>query len=51
MLDVAGVQLHYVGLEQLTGVYLKAADTNFDSKIDMLDVARVLLVHVGLMNL
>ena len=51
MLDVAGVQLHYVGLEQLTGVYLKAADTNFDSKIDMLDVARVLLVHVGLMSL
>ena len=51
MLDVARVQLHYVGLEKLTGVYLKSADVNFDSKIDMLDVAKVLLVHVGLMSI
>lgn len=46
--DLAKLKLHYVGIELLTGINLKAADLDNNGKITINDVSKIKLVLVGL---
>ena len=49
--DLAQLKLHYIGLELLPEVSVKAADINGDNQITITDLAQLKLVIIGLMEI
>lgn len=51
ILDVLKAQRHVLGLENLTGVYEKAADVNGNGKVDIMDILAMQKDILGIQKL
>ena len=51
VVDIAQVKMHLVDIRLLNGVYLKAADTNYDNVINVVDLSRLKLIVLGLLDI
>ena len=51
VLDVLKAQRHVLGLENLTGVYEKAADVNGNGKVDIMDILAMQKDILGIQKL
>ena len=49
--DLARIKLHFIDIEKLEGIELKAANVDNDNMISINDVAQVKLVIIGLFEI
>ena len=51
VVDIAQVKMHLVDIRLLEGIYLKAADINYDNVVNVVDLSRLKLVVLELLDI
>ena len=51
VVDIAQVKMHLVDIKLLEGIYLKAADINYDNVVNVVDLSRLKLIVLGLLDI